>query len=64
VPTNERTIGNFPLGGMMTKEHRQLLGIKGMDKREKRKQLASYCMKLLEDDFAQDEIKCVCHIHL
>jgi len=32
VPTNERTIGNFPLGGMMTKEHRQLLG---MDNREK-----------------------------
>lgn len=45
----------------MTKEHRQLLG---MDNREKWKQLASYCMKLLEDDFAQDEIKCVCHIHL
>jgi len=36
----------------MTTEHRLLLGIKRVDKREKQKQLASYRTKLLEDDFA------------
>jgi hypothetical protein len=40
----------------MTKKHRLLLGIKGVDKREKQKQLASYRTKLLEDTLHEVEL--------
>jgi hypothetical protein len=51
-------------GGMMIKEQTQLLGIKRVNKMEERKQLASWCTKLLKDHLARDGIKCIYHIHL
>jgi hypothetical protein len=35
---------------MMTKEQRKLKSIKGINKREKMKQLTSYCLKSLKND--------------
>jgi hypothetical protein len=49
---------------MMTKEKRQLMGIKIVGKMEKYKQLASYHMKLLENGLTRNGIKCIRHIHL
>jgi hypothetical protein len=43
----------------MTKEKRQLLGIKKIDKREKQKQIASHHTRLLEDGLTRDGIECI-----
>jgi hypothetical protein len=50
--------------GMMIKEQRKLKGIKGINKREKMKQLASYCLKPLKNGLTQDVVEVICYIHL
>ncbi len=48
----------------MTKEQRKLKGIKGINKREKIKQIASYCLKLLKNGLTQVGVEVICYIHL
>jgi hypothetical protein len=48
----------------MAEEKENLLGIEGLRKREKLKQLTSYHMKLLKDGFLGYGVKGICGIHL
>ncbi len=41
-----------------------LLSIKGPNERENLKQLASYYVKILEDDFFRNGVEGTCDIHL
>jgi hypothetical protein len=49
---------------MMTKKQKNLKNIKRMNKREKLGQLASHCVKFLENDLTQDGVESVCNIYL
>jgi hypothetical protein len=63
-PNEQITLTHAHKDRMMTKEQRQLMGIKIMNKMKKQRQLASCHMKLLEDGLTRDGLKCICHIHL
>jgi hypothetical protein len=49
---------------MVIEEKRNLLGIKGISKGEKLRQLTSYHMKLLKDGSLGYGVKGICDIHL
>jgi len=49
---------------MMTKEQRSLKGIKGINKWEKLKQLASHYSKFLEHGFKQNDVENIHYLHL
>jgi hypothetical protein len=49
---------------MVAEEKGNLLGIKGPNKREILKQLASCHMKLLKDGLPKDDVESICDIHL
>jgi hypothetical protein len=49
---------------MMVKEKGNLLGIKGLSKGEKLRQLTSYHVKFLKDGSLGYAIKGICDIHL
>lgn len=49
---------------MVAKEMGNLLGIKEPNKRENLRQLASYYVKILEDDFLRNGVEGICDIHL
>jgi thiamine phosphate synthase YjbQ (UPF0047 family) len=49
---------------MMTKEQRNQKTIKIMNKREKLRQLTSYCSKLLEDGLIRDGVENICKVYL
>jgi hypothetical protein len=49
---------------MMTKEQRQLMGIKKTNKKEEHIKLASCRTKLFENGLKQDGVKCIHHINL
>jgi hypothetical protein len=49
---------------MMIEEQRNLKTIKGMNKREKLEQLASLCLKFLENKLMQDGVENVYNIYL
>jgi len=52
------------LRGVITKEKRSLKGIKGINKWEKLKQLASHHLKLLEHGLKQDGVENIHYLHL
>jgi hypothetical protein len=49
---------------MMTKEQKQLMGIKKTNKKKEQIKMAFYYKKLLENGLMKDKIKCIRHIHL
>jgi hypothetical protein len=52
-----------PKGKMMTKEQNNLKAIKIMNKKEKLRQLASYCSKLLKNGLMQDGVENTCNVY-
>ncbi len=48
----------------MAKKKGNILGIKGLNKKEKLRQLASYYAKFLNNVFARDGVESRCDVHL
>ncbi len=49
---------------MVVEEKGNPLGIKGLNKKKKLKQLCSYYAKLFEDNFFGDGVEGICNIHM
>jgi hypothetical protein len=49
---------------MVTEEMGNVLGIKGPNKRENLRQLASYYMRIFKNDFLKNGVEGICDIHL
>lgn len=57
----QKSIGGKGNGGW---KKGNLLGIKGLNKREKPKQLTYCCIIFLEYDFSRDGVENICDVHL
>ncbi len=53
-----------PKWKMMIEEQRNLKAIQKTNKREKRRQLASYCLKLLKYGLTRDGVERICNVYL